>query len=135
MTSFADILKTFPAIDDIAAINLYQAGEYEPAAVIENQPGKAGSVAVINGCCWHGGTVNRSGASRRVLHLAIGRRDVPQQTVEKQYLTKTLYDRATPAMRYLLDIEDTDPVVFGYPPLPDKAPTWVAIGSDGARHH
>jgi hypothetical protein len=48
MTSFADILKTFPAIDDIAAINLYQAGEYEPAAVIENQPGKAGSVAVYN---------------------------------------------------------------------------------------
>jgi ectoine hydroxylase-related dioxygenase (phytanoyl-CoA dioxygenase family) len=97
--------------------------------------GKAGSVGVINGCCWHGGTANRSGAPRRVLHLAIGRRDVPQQTVEKKYLTKDLYDRATPAMRYLLDIEDTDPVIFGYPPLPEKAPTWVAIGADGARHY
>ena len=31
--------------------------------------GKAGSVAVINGHIWHGGTRNESGASRRVLHL------------------------------------------------------------------
>jgi len=40
--------------------------------------GKAGSVAVINGHIWHGGTRNESGAPRRVLHLAIGRRDLPQ---------------------------------------------------------
>ncbi|MEZ5666576.1 MAG: phytanoyl-CoA dioxygenase family protein [Alphaproteobacteria bacterium] len=96
--------------------------------------GKAGSVAVINGCCWHGGTVNTSGKPRRVLHLAIGRRDVPQQTVERKHLGKDLYDRSNAAIRYLLDIEGAEPVVFGYPPLPDKAETWLAIGADGAHH-
>lgn len=96
--------------------------------------GKAGSVAVINGCTWHGGTRSNTGAPRRVLHLAIGRRDVPQQTVERNHLTKFLADRCTPAMRYLLDIEDVEPVIFTYPPLPEKAPTWVAIGADGTRY-
>ncbi len=38
--------------------------------------GKAGSVAVINGHIWHGGTSTESGAPRRVLHLAIGRRSI-----------------------------------------------------------
>lgn len=88
--------------------------------------GPAGSVAVINGHIWHGGTRNRSGNPRRVLHLAIGRRDIPQQFVERDYLTDTLADRASPAMRYLLDIEGAEPRVFGYPPLPDKARLWTA---------
>lgn len=48
MTTFAEILKTLPPIDRIAAINLYRPGENEPAAIIENRPGKAGSVAVYN---------------------------------------------------------------------------------------
>ena len=48
MTTFAEILKTLPAIHDIAAIALYREGKTEPAEVIENQPGKAGSVAVYN---------------------------------------------------------------------------------------
>ena len=39
--------------------------------------GKAGSVAVINGHIWHGGTRNESGEPRRVLHLAMARRDLP----------------------------------------------------------
>jgi ectoine hydroxylase-related dioxygenase (phytanoyl-CoA dioxygenase family) len=93
--------------------------------------GKAGSVAVINGCCWHGGTRNISGKSRRVLHLAIGRRDIPQQMVERDHLTKFLADRATPAMRYLLDIEGAEPKFFSYPPLPEKAPEWVAVDTQG----
>jgi ectoine hydroxylase-related dioxygenase (phytanoyl-CoA dioxygenase family) len=96
--------------------------------------GKAGSVGVINGCLWHSGTRNRSGAPRRVLHLAIARRDVPQQHVERDHLTPELLERSTPAMRYLLDIEDAEPKVFGYPPLPDRAATWVAIGAEGQRY-
>ena len=88
--------------------------------------GRAGSVAVISGHVWHGGTVNHSGASRRVLHLFIGRRDVPQQFRERDHLTPALHDRANPAIKYLLDIEDAEPVVFGYPPLPEKPPTWTS---------
>ena len=83
--------------------------------------GKAGSVAVINGCLWHGGTTNFSGKPRRVLHLFIGRRDVPQQLVERDYVTPELLARTNAAQRYLLDIEGATPKVVGYPPLPKEA--------------
>ena len=88
--------------------------------------GAAGSVAVINGHIWHGGTTNESGAPRRVLHLAMGRRDIPQQFVERDHLTPELLARCGPAERYLLDIEGAAPVVFGYPPLPTESRTWTA---------
>jgi ectoine hydroxylase-related dioxygenase (phytanoyl-CoA dioxygenase family) len=97
--------------------------------------GKAGSVAVINGHIWHGGTRNRSGAPRRVLHLAIGRRSIPQQLVEREHLTPELLERSSQAQRYLLDIEGAEPKVFGYPPLPKKVRTWTAVeGVDAAAH-
>ena len=88
--------------------------------------GKAGSVAVINGRIWHGGTKNESGALRRVLHLAIGRRDIPQQLNEREHLTQGLLDRTSAAERFLLDIEGgvakvTDPLA---PPL--DARLWKA---------
>src|SRR5262249_44659928 len=89
--------------------------------------GKAGSVAVINGSIWHGGTPNDRGASRRVLHLAIGRRDIPQQLVEREHLTPDLLRRSSPAQRFLLDIEGADAKVMGYPPLPTEVRTWKAI--------
>jgi ectoine hydroxylase-related dioxygenase (phytanoyl-CoA dioxygenase family) len=88
--------------------------------------GKAGSVAVINGHVWHGGTRNESGASRRVLHLAIGRRDLPQQLNEREHLTPELHARATPSQKFLLDIEGATPKVKGYPPMPKQARTWTA---------
>jgi len=88
--------------------------------------GKAGSIAVINGRIWHGGTVNRSGASRRVLHLAIGRRDCPQQLNEREHLTRALYERSTPAERFLLDIEGATPVVDDPLAPPVEARLWKA---------
>jgi ectoine hydroxylase-related dioxygenase (phytanoyl-CoA dioxygenase family) len=91
--------------------------------------GKAGSVAVINGSIWHGGTRNESGAPRRVLHLAIGRRDLPQQLNEREHLTPELYNRTNAAQRYLLDIEGATPKVMGYPPLPKEARVWTAAES------
>jgi ectoine hydroxylase-related dioxygenase (phytanoyl-CoA dioxygenase family) len=87
---------------------------------------KAGSVAVINGHIWHGGTRNDSGASRRVLHLAIGRRDLPQQLNEREHLTQDLYDRSGPCQKFLLDIEGEKPKLKGYPPLPETVRTWTA---------
>jgi ectoine hydroxylase-related dioxygenase (phytanoyl-CoA dioxygenase family) len=88
--------------------------------------GKAGSVAVINGHIWHGGTRNESGAPRRVLHLAIGRRDLPQQLNEREHLTPDLCERSNPSQKFLLDIEGATPKVKGYPPLPKEARVWTA---------
>jgi ectoine hydroxylase-related dioxygenase (phytanoyl-CoA dioxygenase family) len=91
--------------------------------------GKAGSVAVINGHIWHGGTRNESGAPRRVLHLAIGRRDLPQQLNEREHLTQDLYERSNPSQKFLLDIEGEKPKVMGYPPLPKEVRVWTAAES------
>jgi len=98
--------------------------------------GKAGSVAVINGHIWHGGTRNESGASRRVLHLAIGRRDLPQQLNEREHLTDDLYNRASPSQKFLLDIDGATPRVKGYPPMPKSARLWTAADTiDVKAHH
>lgn len=71
-----------------------------------------GAIVVINSSLWHGGTTNVSGKRRRVLHLTYTRRDLPQQLVQRQYLTPELYDRLSPAQRYLMDVEE----------LPEGAP-------------
>jgi ectoine hydroxylase-related dioxygenase (phytanoyl-CoA dioxygenase family) len=65
-----------------------------------------GAVIVINSSLWHAGTTNVSGDRRRVLHLTYTRRDLPQQLVQRQYLTPALYERMSPAHRFLLDIEE-----------------------------
>jgi hypothetical protein len=65
-----------------------------------------GAIVVINSSMWHSGTANRSGARRRVLHLTYTRRDLPQQLLQRQYLTPALYNRMSPAQRFLMDIEE-----------------------------
>ena len=97
--------------------------------------GKAGSVAVINGHIWHGGTRNESGASRRVLHLAIGRRNLPPQLDEREHLTPELQARTNASEKFLLDIEGATPKVTGYPPLPTHVRTWASVETVvGDRH-
>jgi hypothetical protein len=61
-----------------------------------------------------GGTLDKSGAPRRVLHMAIGRRDVPSHQDHRVTLTPSLWRRATPAMRYILDIEGATPQAADY---------------------
>jgi ectoine hydroxylase-related dioxygenase (phytanoyl-CoA dioxygenase family) len=68
----------------------------------------AGSVVIINSALWHSGTENRSGDRRRVLHLTYTRRDLPQQIYQRDHLTKQLYDRLSPAHRFLFDVEPID---------------------------
>ncbi|MGF6440921.1 phytanoyl-CoA dioxygenase family protein [Paraburkholderia youngii] len=92
--------------------------------------GKAGSIAVINGRIWHGGTANRTGITRRVLHMAIGRRDIPQQLNEREHLTLALYKRAAPAERFLLDIEGAEPKVDDPLALPKDARLWKAAQAE-----
>ena len=64
-----------------------------------------GAVIVINSSLWHSGTTNRDGTRRRVLHLTYTRRDLPQQLVQRAHLTRALYERMSPAHRFLMDIE------------------------------
>lgn len=65
----------------------------------------AGSVLVINAHLWHGGTVNRSGARRRVMHAYFTAREHPQQLDQRAYLRVATQRRLGPAHRWLLDVE------------------------------
>lgn len=46
MTDFATNLKALPSVDALARLELYLGNARTPAAVIENKPGQAGSLAV-----------------------------------------------------------------------------------------
>jgi ectoine hydroxylase-related dioxygenase (phytanoyl-CoA dioxygenase family) len=67
---------------------------------------KPGSIAVLNAHLWHGGMTNTSGGSRRLFHMALCRRNTPQEYSQRELLTPTLWKRSSPAQRFLLDIED-----------------------------
>ena len=74
-----------------------------PGEVLVEAP--AGSVVICNASMWHSGTVKKTDSHRRMLHLTYTRRDLPQQLLQMDHLTKALYDRMSPAQRYLLEIE------------------------------
>jgi ectoine hydroxylase-related dioxygenase (phytanoyl-CoA dioxygenase family) len=74
-----------------------------PGEVLVEAP--AGSVIICNSSMWHSGTLKKTDKPRRMLHLSYTRRDLPQQLLQIDYLTKGLYDRMSPAQRYLMDIE------------------------------
>lgn len=96
-----------------------------PGEVLATAP--AGSVIVINSSMWHGGTRNISGKRRRVLHLTYTRRDLPQQLVQREFLTEGLYKRMTPAQRFLMDIEPLpEGVVIKGASRPELARSWWA---------
>jgi ectoine hydroxylase-related dioxygenase (phytanoyl-CoA dioxygenase family) len=65
----------------------------------------AGAVAITNASLWHGGTSNKSGDRRRMLHLTYTRRDLMQQFVQQDHLTPELYERISPAQRYIFDVQ------------------------------
>ena len=103
-----------------------------PADLAAAYPGEvyltapAGSLAIMNSSVWHGGTRNTDGARRRVLHLTYTRRDLPQQLTQRDYLTDTLYDRMSPAQRFLMDIEPlaASDIVIRQPERPKNAGWW-----------
>lgn len=66
--------------------------------------GTAGTVAVFNAHLWHGGTENRTDRPRRGMTLSFSRRDQPQQTDQAAYIRKAVYDRLSPAERYLMRV-------------------------------
>jgi ectoine hydroxylase-related dioxygenase (phytanoyl-CoA dioxygenase family) len=65
---------------------------------------EAGTVIVFNAHVWHGGTRNRTAAPRRGLTLSFCRRDEPQQLNQAEYIRPAVYERLSPAERYLLDV-------------------------------
>ncbi len=74
-----------------------------PGEVLVEAP--AGSAVICNSSMWHAGTLKKTDAPRRMLHLTYTRRDLPQQLVQLDHLTQELYDRMSPVKRYLLEIE------------------------------
>lgn len=66
---------------------------------------KAGSAIICNSSGWHSGTRKSGDAPRRMLHLTYTRRDLPQQLLQLDHLTKGLYDRMSPVQLYLMEIE------------------------------
>jgi ectoine hydroxylase-related dioxygenase (phytanoyl-CoA dioxygenase family) len=66
----------------------------------------AGSVVVMNTHAWHGGTANRTGEHRRVLHGFYCRADKPQQQYQKRLLRPETQAGLTPALRKLLALDD-----------------------------
>jgi hypothetical protein len=64
----------------------------------------AGSVMVFNAHTWHGGTTNKNGARRRVLHGYFTRRKDPQQQDQRTWITEETFRRLTPSQKWLLDV-------------------------------
>ncbi len=64
MTPFAEILKSLPPIDDIDSIALYTGDSDTPVELIENKPGKAGSVAVYHALLQEFATLNVAAAKK-----------------------------------------------------------------------
>lgn len=62
MTSFAEILPTLPAVNDIARIELTRRGANDTAAVIENKPGQAGSLRVYHALWQKHGCIDAAAA-------------------------------------------------------------------------
>lgn len=66
--------------------------------------GKAGSVMIFNSHLWHGGSLNRSDGSRGGMTLSFTRRDERQQTNQAEHIRKQVWDRLSPAERFLWDV-------------------------------
>ncbi|MCC7264717.1 MAG: phytanoyl-CoA dioxygenase family protein [Candidatus Latescibacteria bacterium] len=64
----------------------------------------AGTVVAFNSHLWHGGTLNRTGDLRRVLHMAYVPRHRKQLTNQRQHLRPETSRRLTPQMKCLLDV-------------------------------
>jgi ectoine hydroxylase-related dioxygenase (phytanoyl-CoA dioxygenase family) len=74
-----------------------------PGEVLLTAP--AGAAVIMNSSGWHSGTLKKNDQPRRLIHFSYTRRDLPQQLVQLDHVTKELYQRMSPEQRYLLEIE------------------------------
>jgi len=73
-----------------------------PGELMVTVPARA--MVFCNAHMWHSGTLKKTDARRRQLHLSHTRRDMDQQLNQRAYQTPALLDRMDAAHRYLLDI-------------------------------
>ena len=66
----------------------------------------AGTVVVFNSHLWHGGTLNNSDAKRWAMHGYYCRREVNQQTNQRQWLSAETVARLSPEARAVVDINE-----------------------------
>jgi ectoine hydroxylase-related dioxygenase (phytanoyl-CoA dioxygenase family) len=69
--------------------------------------GRAGTVVVMNGHLWHGGTENRTDLPRRALHALFCRWDIPQQQYQKQSIPPEVQARFSAELRRVLALDDS----------------------------
>lgn len=68
--------------------------------------GPAGTIVVMNAHLWHGGTANRTPASRTAIHAFYCRSDKPQQQHQKTLLPADVQRGLSPELRALLALDD-----------------------------
>lgn len=73
-----------------------------PDEVVLTAP--AGTVVIFNSHTWHGGTLNRTDNPRRAMHSYYTRRQQPQQTNQREWLSATTLARLSPAAKCVLDV-------------------------------
>ena len=69
---------------------------------------KKGSIIIINGNLWHGGTGNISGKKRRIILIDIRNRILPQLLNQKKYLSSKVKNSLTDFQKYLLGVRKID---------------------------
>jgi ectoine hydroxylase-related dioxygenase (phytanoyl-CoA dioxygenase family) len=79
-------------------------GEPHPDQVLVQ--GKAGSIVVFDSTLMHGGTLNRSGQRRRTLHSTFCTHYFTNQFPHQKWITPEMYDRISPAARFLLRVTE-----------------------------
>jgi ectoine hydroxylase-related dioxygenase (phytanoyl-CoA dioxygenase family) len=68
--------------------------------------GAAGDVILMNAHLWHGGTANRTDATRRSLHAFFVRGDQPQQQYQKRWLRPETQAGLSSELRRILALDD-----------------------------
>ncbi|EON76898.1 hypothetical protein ADIS_2559 [Lunatimonas lonarensis] len=65
---------------------------------------EAGSVVIFNSHTWHGGTKNHTDKPRRAIHSYFCRKDQPQQSDQRRYITPETLDRIGTPAAAILDV-------------------------------
>ncbi len=71
--------------------------------------GRAGTVIVLNGIIWHGGTANRTSRPRRTIDSFWLARQIEQQTDQAHWISPAAIAELSPALRYLVHVLNRPP--------------------------
>lgn len=74
-----------------------------PEQIIIEAP--AGSLAIFNAHCWHGGTKNNTDGSRRGIFSYFCAREHPQSVNQRELIRLKVYNRLPDTAKYILDVQ------------------------------